>query len=256
MPPRASAGSVVQALSGKYPAPQFAFMEQVGNGTGYKASRWADALALSLWPSRGHDLSGFEIKCARNDWMNELKNPAKAEAIAVYCEYWWIVAGSKDIVKLEELPGPWGLMVLDGRGLKTIKPAEKRKAKPLDINIIAAMLRRATENSVPKSALDDMVANAVVGERERLTREHEYRNGDSAFKRANEELKERIRRFEAASGVKIDEWNIEISASAFKTAINFERLNVAGKIAQLRHLAEAVLEKTKKVEAGEDISVY
>ena len=45
-----------------------------------------------VWPSRGLYLHGFEIKVHRNDWLRELKNPAKAEEIAGYCHFWWVVA--------------------------------------------------------------------------------------------------------------------------------------------------------------------
>ena len=87
-----SAHELADRLAKKYAAPQYAFLEQVRNGTGGFANRSADAMALSLWPSRGLMLDGFEIKGYRTDWLRELKNPAKAEELAVYCNRWWIVA--------------------------------------------------------------------------------------------------------------------------------------------------------------------
>ena len=82
-------------LSNKFPSPQYAFLSQVRNQTGYgnlsDGIRTADAMALGLWPSRGNYLHGFELKVSRSDWLNELKDPAKAEAIAKYCDMFSLV---------------------------------------------------------------------------------------------------------------------------------------------------------------------
>src|SRR5438876_1169784 len=77
----------------------------------------ADALAMSLWPSRGLELHGFEIKASRADWRTELRNPETADEIATRCDRWWIVAGSADIVTDGELPPTWGLLVPLGSAL-------------------------------------------------------------------------------------------------------------------------------------------
>ena len=52
--------------------PEWAFLSQVRNGTGYlRTTRTADALAMSLWPSRGLHLYGFEIKVRKSDWKKD-----------------------------------------------------------------------------------------------------------------------------------------------------------------------------------------
>jgi hypothetical protein len=51
-----------QALRPLYPAREYALLPQVANGTGAGSKRHCDALALSLWPSRGLYLTGFEMK--------------------------------------------------------------------------------------------------------------------------------------------------------------------------------------------------
>lgn len=56
-----------------------------------KGERRADAVAMNLWPSRGNVLRGYEFKVSRADWRSELKNPAKAEPIAQYCDHWYLV---------------------------------------------------------------------------------------------------------------------------------------------------------------------
>ena len=70
---------LMHALRNKYDDNgwSYAFLEQVGTGTGYKCTRWADALAVQLWESRGLSITGFEVKVSRSDWVKEMKHPEK-----------------------------------------------------------------------------------------------------------------------------------------------------------------------------------
>lgn len=66
-------------------------------------------------PQRGYQaVHGFEIKCTRNDWLRERNDPLKAELWKRYCHHWWLVAPSTDIVKPDEVPEGWGLLVPRG----------------------------------------------------------------------------------------------------------------------------------------------
>ena len=88
----------------------YAYLEQVRNQTGFtdKRLRIADAITMGLYPSRGLYIEGYEVKVSRSDWLSELKQPEKADDIAGYCHYWWIVA-PKDIITVDEMPHDWGL---------------------------------------------------------------------------------------------------------------------------------------------------
>lgn len=125
----------------------------VANGTGSRASRYCDALAMAVWPSRGLELHGFEIKVSRQDLMRELKDPSKAEEIACYCDYWWIVLGDAKLCKAEEIPRNWGLLApaADDKKLVVVKAAVKLKAKAMDRTFLAAILRRAHEAYAPQA---------------------------------------------------------------------------------------------------------
>src|SRR4051812_48555098 len=101
------AGLVAQA----YPSPEWAVFYEVSNGTGFNSRRRADAVALGVWPSRGHALIGFEFKEDRRDWLREKDNPAKADLIAANCDAWVLVIGNEKVAKIEEIPEPWGLLV-------------------------------------------------------------------------------------------------------------------------------------------------
>lgn len=125
-------GDLVDRLATRFGPPAFAFLPQVRDSTGAVAARTADAIAMSLWPSRGLVLHGFEIKVTRTDWHKELHNPAKAEMIAQFCDFWWLVVGDKDIVKPGELPDAWGLLSPYGKGLRADQEPTKQDVEAVD----------------------------------------------------------------------------------------------------------------------------
>jgi hypothetical protein len=188
-----------QALRPHFPAREFALLPQVANGTGAGAFRHCDALALGLWPSRGLRLHGFEIKSYRGDWVRELRNPAKAEDIARYCNHWWIVTGSIGMVYEGELPPLWGLMEYDREQecLKRKIPAPYRDGLPVDLAFVAGMLRKAQEVVSPKAALTASYnAGMEAGKKEKESRTR-YELEEYA------KLKTKVAAFEKASGIKI-----------------------------------------------------
>ena len=187
-------------LSNRFSPPAWAFLPQVRNSTGYaRTIRTADALAMGLYPSRGLYLHGFEIKINRGDWLNELKTPNKAEAIAKFCDYWWIVA-PKDIVKIEELPSNWGLMIPHGATTKIVKEAKQIKSKNIDRLLLAGILRKAQEVITP---------TAELREEHKKGYDSGIKSAESDFKWEKEkhkELKQAVFEFEKASGIPINTW--------------------------------------------------
>lgn len=240
------AADLVELLRLRYTAPEYAFIEQARAGTGWKANRSADGLALSLWPSRGIYFAGFEIKVHRGDWRRELADPAKAEEMAALCRHWWIVA-PPGLVDTTELPATWGLLEpASGKGargkLKTVRKAPTLKPKKITIDVIASLLRRVTEQYVPAGN----VAAQVAAEVERRT----TKARDSLAyerKRAADTLK-RLAIFERASGVKIDEWGTEQIGEAVRyvrergvdrVATDLERMADTAELVAKRARAEA-----------------
>ncbi|WP_291981973.1 hypothetical protein [Luteitalea sp.] len=168
---------------------------QVGNGTGARTYRHADAVAMSLWPSRGLDLYGFEIKVSRSDWRRELVQPEKADEIARYCDFWFIAA-PEGVVPVDELPTPWGLYEFDGKALRVAKPAVRLEApKEMTRAFLAAILRRAAEANVPQKWLDEARAEAVADAKRIAESETSYLRKDY------KQLQEKVAEFEAASGI-------------------------------------------------------
>lgn len=192
-----------QALRPLYPPAAYALLPQVANGTGSRANRHADALALSLWPSRGLHLSGFEIKSYRSDWLQELKNPAKAEAIAQFCNYWWIVTAGDSIAKVHEVPEAWGLMSWDATTskLKKVKPAKFHESTPLDLPMIAAILRKAQDVVTPSAVVAAAEKKAYKDGLEAGAAKSKYDHCDY------EKLREVVKEFKKASGIDITDWH-------------------------------------------------
>lgn len=154
------------AIRRAYPSTEYAVMFEVGNATGSRVTRHADAVVMNLWPSRGLLIEGIEVKVSRSDWTREIKNPEKAEAISKYCDKWWIIA-PEGIVHEHEVPALWGYKKVNAKGaLVTVKDApkkDKEELHPLDRGFVSAMLRRASE--ADSRVVDKLVATQVAKER-------------------------------------------------------------------------------------------
>ncbi len=147
------AGGIRVLLRDRYASPAWCLLEEVANGTGAGASRYADAVALSLWPSRGIELHGFEIKVSRQDLRGELVNPKKADAIGKYCDYWWLVLADESLREGLEVPPTWGVQAPKTKSLHTFKAAVKNEARePWTAGFIASLMRRFSENAISMEA--------------------------------------------------------------------------------------------------------
>lgn len=136
-------GDIHAAMQKRWAAPEYAIMWEVGEGTGAQSGRYADAVIMSLWPSRGLELHGVEIKVSRSDWKREAADPSKAEAIAKYCHRWYVHTAPGVVQDTSEVPPMWGLREWDGKRWNTIREAERREPVPITYPFLAALLRRA-----------------------------------------------------------------------------------------------------------------
>jgi len=136
-----------KALERHFDPRGYAVLQQVRSAVGLGQYRVVDALVMSLWPSRGIELIGVEIKTSRSDWLNELKQPSKAEAVCQYCDRWYILAVDESIVRKAELPDTWGLMVANPRsGVRVMRKAPKLKPTPITHTFLASILRSTKES--------------------------------------------------------------------------------------------------------------
>jgi len=191
-----NAREVIEHLRFHIAPPSFCFLEQVADGTGARQHRWADAVAMSVWPSRGYDIYGFEVKVSRYDWLSELRSPEKSAPVQNFCNRWFIATPDESIIHPGELPPTWGHMICKGKGMKVVHPAPLLTPKPLSAEFVASILRnfaRADENDVQRR----------IHEECQKVRDSE---GDYS-KKQYASLKKTVEDFEAASGIRIAHWD-------------------------------------------------
>lgn len=125
--------------------PEWAYVQHVRNRAGFNASRTLDAMALGLWPSRGMELHGYEVKVSRADFRTELRDVGKMDAFAHVLDRFWVVA-PRGIVPRDELPATWGLLeVNDDQTIrqKVAAPLLTKERAPIPRDFLVPLLRAA-----------------------------------------------------------------------------------------------------------------
>ncbi len=241
--------AILQLLAERYTLPEWVLVPQVRDGTGFSASRTADAVAMNCYPSKGLEIHGFEFKIARSDWLRELRDGSKAETVAQHCDRWWIVARDGVVVR-EELPKSWGLIVAKDDAIRTLVAAPplpcSNEAGPVDRSFVASFLRGCLERA--KKPTDDVLRAARESgrkdERARLAKIEEA----AAKSAASDELRWQgaVEKFEAASGVKIDRWDGGRVGEDFAAFLRFhreaDRRSLRREADRLRGIADAMTE--------------
>lgn len=173
-PTKHTEASVLAALQRRYTeshgnGDRWAFATHVKSGAGFYDTtpgsfayhRIADAVAMDLWPSKGLEIHGHEIKVSRSDWLAELKQPEKSWPVRRYCDRWWLVVSDRSIIKPGELPEGWGLMAIGERTggatveqyARVVVAAPKLKPEAISRDFIAPLLRAAVKTALRKRSL-------------------------------------------------------------------------------------------------------
>ncbi len=221
----------------------WAFLTKVADGTGFGVSGWCDALAMGLWPSKGLDLYGYEVKVTRSDWQREMQNVKKAETFSSRCHYWF-VAAPKGVVKLEELPATWGLIEPAGNGMKVRRAPTRTTPAALDYEFLAAVLRYAVQQSPHELFLKEERAKA-----KKEGKDEASRNRDVEFRSLEQQrdsLKKRIDEFEKASGVVIGTWNAGDVGEAVKAVLDCRMPHMKQKLENVERWARELADGAKK----------
>lgn len=134
-----------------YMGRSYVVIEECAPGTGWRhANRYADVLALSVWPSKGLTLDGYEIKASRADLKKELSDLSKHEAVARYCDTWTLVVWDETVL-VEGIPETWGIVTTregeHARELVTQRKATKRTPEEWPRSFVCALVRNASEQS-------------------------------------------------------------------------------------------------------------
>lgn len=209
-----SESSVVAALRAHFDARSHVVIPQVRDAAGFGASRTADVVVMSLWPSRGLDLMGMEIKCSRSDWLRELNAPEKAETIYAYCDRWYLVVTSRDIVKDGELPGTWGLLLVTDAKVREVVPARPLTAKPMTRTFLAALLKRASAYVVSQAEIDDAVRRTEAAKEKDTNARVDY--ATKHLRKTIDELQRRLAQYEQAFDVSAYTYDLREIGARFK----------------------------------------
>lgn len=214
------AGQVERFCREHFAPPHFAFLTQVRNGTGYsrRQVRTADAIAMGTWPSRGIYLHGIEIKVSHSDFVAELKNPQKAEDIAQYCHFWWLAVSHPKVAPLNEVPPNWGLLVVNeaGEKLDVIRDATKKEAVTPDHLLLAAIMRKVSQEYVHVDSLRDW-KNDTRRELE-IDADRNARHLRESALAGLKKHTELVGKIETALGCRINEWNVDNFAADYALA--------------------------------------
>jgi hypothetical protein len=237
--------AICSLLAVRYAAPAWAFLRQVRNQTGFRGGRirTADAIAMSLYPSRGHELHGFEIKVSRSDWQRELAAPDKAESICKHCDRWWVVVDRAEIVQPGELPPTWGLMLAGGEKTRVLTEAPKLKPKPITTALVCSILRNVQETTVPL---------ADVQPKLRAAREEGIEEGNRRNAYHLEELRRKSEEFRVASGIDIageHRWQLGHVGRVVKLLKDARIFDAIETARSLRNMARVLLRETDGIES-------
>lgn len=241
------AHEIINALAAKYRAPEYAFLTEVRNSVGFSSKvRTADAMAMSLWPSRGLYMTGFEVKVSRADWKKELEQPEKAEELARFCKMWFVACPDK-IIDKDEVPPGWGLIHVKGDGgLRYVKPAPEHPAAEPTWMFFASLMRDVAEHWVPKSLVDQRLEHAA---KERVARRIEQEGyALKEAKRQLEKMRENIAAFETESGIKLDRYSDHFNREIGAAVAAFRRWQGVPH-EELRHIAERVNRLSQDINA-------
>jgi hypothetical protein len=193
---------ILDRLEKRYSAPHWIFLRELRNDTGFQSTRACDALALGLYHSRGQLLVGFEKKISRADWLRELREPDKAEAVAQFCDQWYVVVPDKEIANIDELPSTWGLMLVAGNKITVLRTAPSLTPRPIDRGLLAALVERSIEQAVKPY----QITKAEAKEQELSAAFDRGKNSAARELESAERLRENVKAFEDASGIKIDSY--------------------------------------------------
>lgn len=236
--------TVWELLRRRYPAHQYALLSEVSDAAGFHRTGSCDYISIGLWNSRGLDVAGIELKSYRNDWLREMKNPAKAESFFKYCDRWYLLITEEGIAKPEEIPLTWGLLQIKGKKIIQVKQAPTLSPQPIDRSFLAALLKRATQGLIHKSEIQDL-------------RDESYRQGTESRDRESDtnkrnynKLCEEVSSFETAAGFKINTrypHSPEKIGAAVKYVLENEGTDFRKKIEKVKTDAQDVIAKIDEI---------
>ena len=213
--PRYTEHQLFQLIAKRYAGDAYAVLASVRNKTGFDGRiRTADAVVMSLWPSRGLWTAGFEIKSQMSDLRRELKDAAKAEEIARFMHYWWLVLADRRWLDKLELPVPetWGILCPDSEGKKlvVVQDASILEPQAWTVPFVCSLVREAARQVSEEVVIARRVEEARSEGYSKGYKEGETHQKNVASYRLTEleELGKVVEEFKVRSGIKdLSRWD-------------------------------------------------
>jgi len=218
--PKITAAEINRLLDQQHPNVEKSMIAfEVGDATGGNQRRWADAVSMEFWPSRGLEIVGYEVKISRSDWLNELKDPSKSQAVSRYCDRFYLVA-PPGVLGIDELPKTWGYIEVTAHeygdqvtwGLRTKNKAPKRDVTPINRNFAASLIRCALRKYGNKEMLQT-IRQEEENKARALYKNHNQKELAIAQRRLSD-LQDKVRDFERISGVSINSFRYHRAGEA------------------------------------------
>jgi len=238
-----------QLLRTKYPENECVLIREVSDSTARHRS--LDFMVINLWESRGLSVIGIEVKSYRGDWLNELKNPAKQELHAPYCDFFYLFTTDEKVAKLEEIPENWGWMTERGGKIFILKKAPKLKAEPIPKKLMIGMIRRAADKSdfIHKDSIKEEIQKKIDNALERRIADNQREIERLKYK--YDEMAESVKAFEDAFGMPfpIHSWTIakpKKIGEALKFVLNNDISVMYEKLKDIQGSTQKLLDKANQ----------
>lgn len=207
-----NAADVRAALDARWPDTEYLKIREAPQDASRQGSK-IDLLVISLWASRGFELDAVEIKVSLGDARLEINGsntkhgrkggPAKADWWFNHTHRFWMAVPEAIAAKvLEDLPDPWGLLVVkdDGKVLAKRK-APKHAAISLPMSALIGVMRASADAGF--NALQRAEHRGYDRGTAEAKRDFERTTGDAVLRRKVDELTAKVAAFKAATGIDI-----------------------------------------------------
>jgi len=210
-----------------------------------------DGIAISLWPSMGEIVHGFEVKVSRSDFLHEIKQPGKAGALMRWCDYWWLVC-PPGICQDDEVPSSWGIMYILPSGLRQKRRAPELKPIPRTPDWWRCMLLRKAKRT-PVEPEDIAKARQEGWQSGYDSGKETAKHNTSHMEKNYQALVERVDAFEKAADIKLDQWSEHSNAksAALFRALKGKKYETVAEAAD--HAADRAEDAAKAMRAASDL---
>lgn len=187
-------------IAARYPAGEWAVVFELSQGTGFKGQNGRiDAGVFGCWPSKGFIRIALEVKRSRGDFLRELDKPVKRRFAEEHFHQTYFVV-PHGLVKPEEVPESWGLLVASTKGdkLRRAKVAMDREVPAMPESLSLAAIRAlASRDATRESRRFEFEGEKVTGDQLDALADERARRMVPGIERLREEVRQQSRGLEA-----------------------------------------------------------